>query len=56
MNFKGDVMVADAGDTFKILHRAAMGDPGDDMLRSSVAVSQGTLFIRTGRKLYCVGG
>lgn len=56
MNFKGEVVVADAGDAFKILHRAAMGDAGDDMLRSSIAVSQGNLFIRTGNKLYCIGG
>jgi hypothetical protein len=34
---------------------AAMGDEGDDQLRSSIAISQGALFIRTGHKLFCVG-
>jgi len=44
-----------AGDEFKILHTTALGDDGDNNLRASVAVSQGSLFIRTGSKLYCVG-
>jgi hypothetical protein len=32
-----------------------MGDEGDDQLRSSIAISHGELFIRTGHNLYCVG-
>jgi hypothetical protein len=32
-----------------------MGDEDDKDLRSTVAVAQGSLFIRTGSKLYCVG-
>jgi outer membrane protein assembly factor BamB len=54
MNFRGDVHVAAAGDEFKILHVAAMGDDGDDNLRSSVAIAGGQLFVRTGGKLYCL--
>jgi hypothetical protein len=54
-NFHGEVFVVAAADKFKLLHQAAMGDEGDDQLRSSIAVSQGELFIRTGQKLYCVG-
>ncbi len=56
MNHKGEVFVAAAGgDSFKLLHTAAMGDDTDKDLRSCVAISQGSLFIRTGAKLYCVG-
>ena len=56
MNFRGDVFVMDASaDEFKLLHTAAMGDEGDNNLRSGIAVSQGNLFIRTGSKLYCIG-
>jgi outer membrane protein assembly factor BamB len=54
-NFKGEVFVVAAGDQFKLLNTVPMGDEGDDRLRASIAISQGNLFIRTGRKLYCVG-
>lgn len=54
-NFNGEVFVVVAGPEFKILHVAAMGDDGDNDLRSSIAVAQDHLFIRTGSKLYCVG-
>ncbi len=55
-NFRGEVFVVAAGDQFKVLKTIPMGDEGDDQLRSSIAVSQGELFIRTGHKLYCVAG
>lgn len=55
MNFRGDVFVVDTGDEFKLLHKAEMGDPGEDQSRATIAVSQGNLFIRTNQKLYCVG-
>jgi outer membrane protein assembly factor BamB len=55
MNHRGDVQVVGAGDEFKLLHNAAMGDEGENNARSSIAVSDWQLFIRTGRKLYCVG-
>jgi outer membrane protein assembly factor BamB len=54
MNFRGDVFVVEAGDQFKVLHKTAMGDEGDNNLRSSIAIAHGCLFIRTGSKLYCV--
>jgi outer membrane protein assembly factor BamB len=54
-NFKGEVFVIAAAPEFKILHVAAMGDADDNDLRSSVAIAQNNLFIRTGSKLYCVG-
>ena len=31
-----------------------MGD-GEDMLRASIPISQGQLFIRTSKNLFCVG-
>jgi hypothetical protein len=32
-----------------------MGDPGDDATRSTLVAAQGHLFIRTNKKLYCIG-
>jgi outer membrane protein assembly factor BamB len=49
---RGTVMVADAGESFKILASIPMGE---EPCRSSVAASQGQLFIRTAKNLYCVG-
>jgi len=54
-NWKGEVFVIAAADKFKILHKASMGDEDDDVLRSSIPISDGELFIRTGHKLYCIG-
>ncbi len=54
MNFKGEVVVVDA-EKGELLRTIPMGEEGDDQIRSSVAVSQGQLFIRTNRKLLCVG-
>ena len=55
LNHRGDVFVVEAGEQFKLLHTTALGDEGDNNLRSSIAIAQGCLFIRTGSKLYCVG-
>jgi hypothetical protein len=57
MNFDGDVSVVQAGgNEFKLLHKVNFKDEGDDTrLRSSVAISQGNLYVRTGTKLYCLG-
>jgi outer membrane protein assembly factor BamB len=56
MDQRGNVFVVSAGtDGFKQLHTVPMGDEGDNSLRSSIAISQGQLFIRTGKSLYCVG-
>ncbi len=49
---RGTVVVLSAGDEFKILSTAEMGDSPN---RSSIAASQGQLFIRTAKMLYCVG-
>lgn len=56
MDHRGNVFVVSAApDGFKLLHTTSMGDEGDNSLRSSIAISQGQLFIRTGKSLYCVG-
>ena len=57
MNFDADVSVIQAGGSeFKILHQANLRDVGDDTRhRSSIAISQGNLFVRTGTQLYCLG-
>jgi outer membrane protein assembly factor BamB len=56
MNFTGEVFVVQAGgNEFKLLHTVAMAD-GENMLRASIPISQGQLFIRTTKTLYCVGG
>jgi outer membrane protein assembly factor BamB len=54
-NFHGEVFIVSAGDQFKLIKLIKMGDEGDDQLRSSIALSQGNVFIRTGHKLYCAG-
>jgi outer membrane protein assembly factor BamB len=54
MNFRGDVTVVDA-EQGHALRTIAMGEAGDDTIRSSIAVSQGQLFIRTNKRLFCVG-
>jgi len=57
MNFDADVSVVQAGGSeFKLLHAANFKDAGDDTRhRSSIAISQGNLYLRTGTKLYCLG-
>ncbi len=54
MNFSGEVTVMDA-ENGSVLRTIPMGDEGDTMTRSTVAVAQGQLFIRTNQKLYCIG-
>lgn len=57
MNFDADVFVIEAGGPeFKLLHKTNFKDDGDDTRhRSSIAISQGNLFVRTGTKLFCLG-
>jgi outer membrane protein assembly factor BamB len=51
---KGIVVICDAdGPEFKIL--STYGFPSADPTRSSIAVSNGQLFVRTATALYCVG-
>jgi len=51
MNEQGEVFILKAGDTFEEPARIPMG--GRDV-RSTIAIAQGRLFIRTSEALYCV--
>ncbi|MHB8898720.1 MAG: outer membrane protein assembly factor BamB family protein [Thermoguttaceae bacterium] len=53
VNFDGQVTVVDAG-SGELLASIPMDEPQDrEVVRSSIAASQGQLFIRTTRELYC---
>ncbi|HUR45872.1 MAG TPA: PQQ-binding-like beta-propeller repeat protein [Candidatus Saccharimonadales bacterium] len=54
INFGGEVAVLDV-EKGEVLQNISMGEPGDNETRSSIAASQGQLFIRTNAKLFCVG-
>lgn len=55
MNFDGEVAIFNAADGKELKVIPMEGKEIDGMVRSSIAVSQGQLFIRTTNKLYCVG-
>ena len=57
MNFNADGSVIQAGGSeFKLLHPANFKDDADGTRhRSSVAISQGDLFVRTGTRLFALG-
>ncbi len=54
MDFGGNVVILDANKG-EILNTIAMGEANDDMIRSSIPVAHGQVFIRTNSKLFCVG-
>ncbi len=47
----GEVVVLQAGDAFRVLSRVFMGEAS---CRSSIAVAEGRLFVRTAEHLYCI--
>lgn len=53
INFAGDVTVVDAAKG-TILNTIPMGEPGDDMIRSTITAAHGQLFIRTNKKLFSI--
>jgi len=53
MNHNAEALVV-SSESGEILHAVKMGDEYDDQTRSSIALSQGQLFIRTNKKLYCI--
>lgn len=55
MNHAGEVFVVRASDDFELLHQTAMGEERAQSTRSTIAIAQGQLFIRTNQKLYCIG-
>ena len=55
INFDGQVAVVDAADG-EVLRTIPMDDPArDEVVRASIVAAHGHLFIRTTRRLYCVG-
>lgn len=48
----GTVVILSAGDEFQILSTISMGE---SPVRSSVAIANGQIFIRTAKSLYCIG-
>lgn len=55
INFDGQVAVMQATDG-KLLRTIPMDEPSDsEVVRSSISAAHGKLFIRTTRRLYCVG-
>ena len=54
INFRGEVAIVDATEG-KLLGTVPMADEGEDRIRSTVIAAQGHVFIRTNRKLYCLG-
>ncbi|MCL4200878.1 MAG: PQQ-binding-like beta-propeller repeat protein [Pirellulaceae bacterium] len=55
INFDGTVVIYNAADG-ELLKSISMDAPRDgEMVRASIAAAHGQLFIRTTRKLYCVG-
>jgi outer membrane protein assembly factor BamB len=54
VNFDGQVSVIDAADG-KLRGTIAMEESREEVARSSIIAAHGQLFIRTARKLYCVG-
>ena len=54
MNYRGDVIVVDA-ENGKVLAEIALGEEDDQYAPSSIAVAHDQLFVRTQRRLYCIG-
>lgn len=55
INFDGEVTIVNAADG-EILNTIAMDDPQNgEVVRSSISVAHGQLFIRTTRTLFCIG-
>jgi outer membrane protein assembly factor BamB len=55
MSHLGEVFVVKAGDEFELLHQTQLGEAQSVNIRASIAAAQGQLFIRTDRKLFCIG-
>jgi len=55
MSHLGEIFVVKAGDEFELLHQTQLGESQSTNIRASIAAAQGHLFIRTDRKLFCVG-
>jgi outer membrane protein assembly factor BamB len=55
VNHKGETFVFATGPEYQLLHKAEMAEGKDSLIRSTIAVSGGNLFLRTDDRLYCIG-
>ena len=55
MSHLGEIFVVKAGDEFELLHQTQLGEDQSTNIRASIAAAQGRLFIRTDRRLFCIG-
>ncbi|MCB9881337.1 MAG: PQQ-binding-like beta-propeller repeat protein [Planctomycetes bacterium] len=53
MDHAGNVVVVDET-SGEIVHQAAFGNEGDDLIRSTIVAAHGALWIRTNDKLWCI--
>lgn len=53
INHNGEVVVINASNG-EIIHQAKMGTQYDDNIRSSIAIVDGQLFVRTNEKIFCI--
>jgi outer membrane protein assembly factor BamB len=51
----GELTVFRPGNKFALVARNKLGNGQDEVFRSSIAISDGQLLIRSDRRLYCVG-
>jgi outer membrane protein assembly factor BamB len=51
----GETVVVEPGDQIKIVARSVLGSEADELFRAALVPSQGQLFIRSTKSLYCVG-
>jgi hypothetical protein len=51
----GETVVVEPGETMKIVAKSKLASDSDEIFRASIVPSQGQLFIRSTRFLYCIG-
>ena len=51
----GEILVLRPGKQFELVARNRFGADSDEIFRSSIAISNGELLVRSDRRLYCVG-
>jgi outer membrane protein assembly factor BamB len=52
---EGDTVVVEPGDTMKIVGQSKLESDSDELFRASLVPSQGQIFIRSTKFLYCIG-
>ena len=54
-NEDGEILVIKAGKTLEVVARSQLPAAGEELFRASLAVSDGRLYCRSTRALYCLG-